>query len=168
MTNLRSIGALVFVCLVATTPLAVGQNSSNSIPAGNALDLKLEALNEKYAVYMEHSRIDHAPDTISFWVLQVIPPSIGNYSAWSGMSINCATRQASQTEKLAVRDDDSVVGLFGEFQDFRPITPDSMDESLFQIVCEDKSFNFDVPKVSSVAAAAAQGRAKLKDRFGVE
>ncbi|MEQ8559718.1 MAG: hypothetical protein RIB03_15505 [Henriciella sp.] len=161
----RTIGCTLVAASMAAAQPAFAQ--FDSLPSGD-LDLRMEGLNEKYAMYIEHGSLATEGSTVWFWALQVIPESIGSYAAWTVQGMNCATREAATSEIVGVKPDGSFHGSGGEAREMGPITPDSMEASLFQVVCEDKSFELGEPAVSTVAAAMDQGRATLKRRFGVE
>ena len=166
-TSLRY--GLAGACTVLASAQALAQSQFDSLPAGDALELKMEGLNERYAIYIEHGSVERTPTTVTFWMLQVIPKSVVEYSNWQIMSIDCGSWSWAGTRNFAVKTDGKLYGTSGEdVDDYTPITEDSMNESIAEVMCEGKSFNLGQPQVSSFDAAVEQARAELKERFGAE
>jgi len=169
MSRISQFCVLAAAAWVAVCPLSHAQDAFSSLPSGDGLALKMEGLNDRYAMYVEHGSVERTPPIVNFWTLQVGPESVVDYSNWRVMSINCDSWSWAGTRNFAVKTDGKLFGTSGEDVDqYTPITEDSMNESIAQVMCEGKDFELGQPQVSSFDQAVAQAHSVLKTRFGVE
>lgn len=169
MIRMSHLFGLAAAAWVTVCPLSSAQDAFGSLPSGDDLALKMEGLNDRYAIFVEHGSVERTPPIVNFWTLQVAPKSIVDYSNWRVMSINCDSWSWAGTRNFAVKTDGTLFGTSGEdVNTYTPITEDSMNESIAQVLCEGKDFELGQPQVSSFDQAVEQARTVLKTRFGVE
>lgn len=159
------------IALSASAALLAAGPAASATPPEGELNLVLEAVagNGNFAVHIERSTMVRNRSTIDFWMFLTGHPryTSDNWRGdWRQMRIDCQARTRKQglTYSVDVRGSAQKTNSEGDAQP-QPITADSMDESLAQIVCDGRSFNFNLAPVVNVIAATSQGRELLLARY---
>jgi hypothetical protein len=151
-------GGLLGLVLLVSAPVAHGQ----AAPPSGPLDLQLSAANSRYAIYFQRPSIKWTGRQAEVWIFMALPASASSPGGWYLQKVDCASRTMGASGIYPVTSSGVVRSeIASTAKPMGPITAGSMDESVSQILCDGKTFNFDRPAVTDVPAASVQARELL-------
>ena len=152
------LGGFLGLVLLALAPVAHGQ----AAPPSGPLDLQLSAANARYAIYFQRPSIKWTGRQAEVWIFMALPASAGSPGGWYLQKVDCTSRSMGASGIYPVTASGAVRPEMADMaKPMAPITAGSMDESVSQILCDGKTFNFNRPAVADVPAASAQARELL-------
>lgn len=142
--------------LLALAPLAHAQ------PPQTGLDLAFETGQARFVMFFQKPSISWTGRTANLWIFMALPEATsgGMAGGWSRQTIDCNARTITGSALWPVDLQFNVQpALAGTEKPTKAIAPDSMEESITQVICDGRDFKFNRPRATDLRTAWTQAQA---------